>query len=282
MSRLRVLSYNVRYDNRHDVHDAWHERRDGVTDVVRFHRPDVVAFQEVLPNQRRDLRERLSAYTLVGRGREPDDEGESCPIGVRTDRWAVVDHGTFWLSPTPEEPSTGWDAAHPRIATWAHVRPAGTSAADATGSFLVANTHFDHVSRRARVESARLLRDRVPSIAAEAVVGDTDDDETASATTLPVVLVGDLNCTPGSEPHAVLTNGPVRDAAAAATVRHGPRTSLTDYAGLIENRRIDHALVSSSLEVEAFGTLADRDDRGRYPSDHLPVLARLRLEPTDD
>ena len=280
MSRVRVLSYNVRYDNRHDVHDAWHERRDGVTDVVRFHRPDIVAFQEVLPNQRRDLRERLSAYTLVGRGREPGDEGESCPIGVRADRWTVVDHGTFWLSPTPDEPSTGWGAAHPRIATWARIRPAGGDAADAGVSLLVANTHFDHVSSRARVESARLLDDHVPSIAAETPDEQADAGDTEE--TPPIVLVGDLNCTPGSEPHTVLTDGAVRDAAADATVRHGPRTSLTDYAGLIENRRIDHVLVSPGVEVEAFGTLADRDDRGRYPSDHLPVLARVRLEPTDD
>ncbi|WP_435161975.1 endonuclease/exonuclease/phosphatase family protein [Halorubrum sp. SY-15] len=277
MSRVRVLSYNVRYDNRHDVHDAWHERREGVTDVVRFHRPDVVAFQEVLPNQRRDLRERLSAYTLVGRGREPGDEGESCPIGVRADRWAVADHGTFWLSPTPDEPSAGWDAAHPRIATWARVRPAAGDAADDGASFLVANTHFDHVSARARVESARLLDSRVPSLAADDGADVADTEETP-----PVVLVGDLNCTPGSEPHAVLTDGGLRDAAAAATVRHGPRTSLTDYAGLIENRRIDHALVSPAVDVEAFGTLADRDDRGRYPSDHLPVLARLWLESIGD
>jgi endonuclease/exonuclease/phosphatase family metal-dependent hydrolase len=277
MSRVRVLSYNVRYDNRHDVHDAWHERREGVTDVVRFHRPDVVAFQEVLPNQRRDLRERLSAYTLVGRGREPGDEGESCPIGVRADRWAVADHGTFWLSPTPDEPSAGWDAAHPRIATWARVRPAAGDAADDGASFLVANTHFDHVSARARVESARLLDSRVPSLAVDDGADGADTEETP-----PVVLVGDLNCTPGSEPHAVLTDGGLRDAAAAATVRHGPRTSLTDYAGLIENRRIDHALVSPAVDVEAFGTLADRDDRGRYPSDHLPVLARLWLESIGD
>ena len=279
MSRVRVLSYNVRYDNRHDVHDAWHERRDGVTDVVRFHRPDVVAFQEVLPNQRRDLRDRLAAYTFVGRGREPDDEGESCPIGVRTDRWVVADHGTFWLSPTPDEPSSGWDAAHPRIATWAQIRPASRDVAD-TASFLVANTHFDHVSARARVESARLLGERVPSIAADAASERAGTDDTG--VTPPIVLVGDLNCTPGSEPHTVVTDSTLRDAAADAAVRHGPQTSLTDYATLIENRRIDHVLVSPTVDVEAFGTLTDRDDRGRYPSDHLPVLTRLRLEFADD
>ncbi|WP_128905965.1 endonuclease/exonuclease/phosphatase family protein [Halorubrum amylolyticum] len=281
MTAIRVLSYNVRYANRGDHHDAWHDRRDAVARLVRFHRPDVAAFQEPLPDQRRDLRERLPSYEFVGRGRETDGEGEGCPIAVRTDRWEVADGGTFWLSETPAEPSTDWGAAHPRIATWARVR-----AVDGSAALLVVNTHFDHVSADARRESARLLRERLPEIAGDAAGRDAD----APDSTPPVALVGDFNCTPGSDPHRILVGDDpggdavdsgdeagvaLRDAAAAADLRHGPETSLTDFARLIDGRRIDHALVSPGLGVDAFATLADRDDRGRYPSDHLPILARL-------
>ncbi|SDG04549.1 Metal-dependent hydrolase, endonuclease/exonuclease/phosphatase family [Halorubrum xinjiangense] len=283
MTAIRVLSYNVRYANRGDHHDAWHDRRDAVGRLVRFHRPDVAAFQEPLPDQRDDLRERLPAYEFVGRGREAGGEGEGCPVAVRSDRWEVDASDTFWLSETPDEPSTGWDAAYPRIATWARVR-----AVEGTAELLVVNTHFDHVSARARRGAARLLRERVPEIAA-ANEGNSDE-------TLPVVLVGDLNCTPGSDPHRILVDGvdaraggsaaekptdrdalSLRDAAADADLRHGPETSLTDFSRLIDGRRIDHALVSPDVTAEAFATLADRDDRGRYPSDHLPILARLSL-----
>ena len=280
MTGIRVLSYNVRYANRGDHHDAWHDRRDAVGRLVRFHRPDIAAFQEPLPEQRDDLRERLPAYEFVGRGRGADGEGEGCPIGVRSERWEVVDGDTFWLSETPDEPSTGWDASHPRIATWARVR-----ARDGDAALRVVNTHFDHVSARARRESARLLRERLPETATADATGGGRDRAT------PLVLVGDLNCAPGSEPHRILVgdesgagdNAPsgdalaLRDAAAAAELRHGPETSLTDFARLIDGRRIDHALVSPELSVEAFATLADRDDRGRYPSDHLPILARLSV-----
>jgi endonuclease/exonuclease/phosphatase family metal-dependent hydrolase len=280
MTGIRVLSYNVRYANRGDHHDAWHDRRDAVGRLVRFHRPDIAAFQEPLPEQRDDLRERLPAYEFVGRGRGADGEGEGCPIGVRSERWEVVDGDTFWLSETPDEPSTGWDASHPRIATWARVR-----ARDGDAALRVVNTHFDHVSARARRESARLLRERLPETATADATGGGRDRAT------PLVLVGDLNCAPGSEPHRILVgdesgagdNAPsgdalaLRDAAAAAGLRHGPETSLTDFARLIDGRRIDHALVSPELSVEAFATLADRDDRGRYPSDHLPILARLSV-----
>ncbi|GAB7009836.1 endonuclease/exonuclease/phosphatase family protein [Halorubrum trueperi] len=300
MTRIRVLSYNVRYANRGDHHDAWHDRRDAVGRLVRFHRPDVVAFQEPLPEQRRDLRDRLPAYEFVGRGRAADGDGEGCPIGARTDRWQIVDDGTFWLSETPAEPSIGWDAAHPRIATWARVRAA--SDAEGGSELLVVNAHFDHVSARARRASARLIRDRLPALAASrpdperSGTDATTDDGDARR---PVAFVGDLNCTPGSDPHRILlgddpagegngagltddTDGRddalhLRDAAAVADLCHGPETSLTDFARLIDGRRIDHAFVSTDVDVEAFATLADRDERGRYPSDHLPIISQLAL-----
>lgn len=281
MTAIRVLSYNVRYANRGDHHDAWHDRRDAVGRLVRFHCPDVAAFQEPLPGQRRDLRERLPSYEFVGRGRGTDGKGEGCPIAVRADRWTVGDDGTFWLSETPDEQSTGWNAAHPRIATWARVRDIEDAA-----ELLVVNTHLDHVSVRARRESARLLRERLPTLANATASASADQRRER----LPVVLVGDLNCTPGSRPHRILLGDDpdgegeaddlglgLQDAAAVADLRHGPKTSLTDFARLIDDRRIDHALVSSDFDVEAFATLADRDDRGRYPSDHLPVLMRATL-----
>ncbi len=282
MSRIRVLSYNVRYDNRSDHHDAWYARRDGVIDLVRFHRPDVAAFQEPLPAQRSDLRQGLSGYAFVGRGREPGGDGEGCPIAVRTDRWRIVDDGTFWLSETPTEPSSDWDAAHPRITTWATLEPNPSPDDPVTpgsGPLLVVNTHFDHVSARARRESARLLAERIPELA--------DGGGPNGSRERSVVFLGDLNSTPGSEPHRILTGGgesteptddraDLRDAVADADVRHGPTTTVTDFVRLIDDRRIDHVLVSSDIESEAVATLADRDDRGRYPSDHLPVLARLR------
>lgn len=293
MTGIRVLSYNVRYANRGDHHDAWHDRRDAVGRLVRFHRPDIAAFQEPIAEQRRDLRERLPGYTFVGRGRNATGDGEGCPIAARSDRWETVDDGTFWLSETPAEPSIDWDAAHPRIATWARIRGRRGTTDNAIGAdtteLLVVNTHFDHVSARARRESARLLRERLPTLATaterDASVGD------GTSRSVPVVFVGDLNCTPGSDPYRILLgdepeNGgaaeiddrlTLRDAAEIADLRHGPATSLTDFARLIDGQRIDHALVSAGVDVAAFATLADRDDRGRYPSDHLPILSRLEV-----
>ena len=307
MTRIRAMSYNVRYANQTDHHDSWDDRRDGIAALVRFHRPDVVGFQEPLPEQRADLRDRLPEYELVGYGRRADDEGEGCPIAVRTDRWRIVDHDTFWLSETPETPAVGWDATHPRVATWALItptEPAPQAVAAATRPLLVCNTHFDHQGELAREQSARLLRDQIPEIRASAAasIDSTDTDAAAGTETETnsdsldphVVLLGDFNCTAASTPIRLLTGSDsaqdcneavadvddvfhLTDAAATADLWHGPTTSITDFSELIAGRRIDHVFVSDDIAVEAFATLADRDDRGRYPSDHLPVVATLRL-----
>lgn len=259
MTEIRVCSYNVRYANPDEGHDIWEFRRKGVRDLVRFHAPDLVGFQEPLPQQVADLEAGLSEYRLVGRGRQPDETGESCPVGARSDRWEIVDRGVFWLSKTPEQSSIDWGASYPRIVTW--IRAEATKHATPGAAVYLFNTHFDHESPDARRESARLLRERVAEIADDA----------------PAVVIGDFNCRAGSKPLSILTSGDLRPAADAADVTHGPKTSITDFRGLIHGRRIDHVFVTPDVDVEAFATLADLDERGRHPSDHLPVLARLRI-----
>jgi len=260
--RLRVLSFNVRYDTEADGERAWHARRDLVASVVRFHRPDVVGLQEPLAHQFADLRERVPGYAWVGVGRlDGGTAGEFGPVGLRADRFDVRDDGAFWLSETPEAPgSVGWDADCPRMITWARARDRRTG-----GAFVAANTHFDHRGERARERGAVLARERLDDVAG----GD------------PVILTGDLNCTPGSLPVALLTDaeGPGRrlvDAAAAATwPRHGPSATFDQFGG-DPDRRIDYVLVSPEVAVHQFGVIADHWD-GRVPSDHRPVLAEVSL-----
>ena len=257
MDELRIMSYNVRYDTPEDGKDAWPHRRDATASVVRFHEPDLVGFQEPDPHQVEDLRERLSEYRIVGVGRDDGEEGgEFGPIGYRIERFELLESETFWLSETPERPgSVGWDAAMPRIVTWARLR-------DRTnGSELFHfNTHLSYHGERARRESARILRDRVT---------DRDGD-------VPAIVTGDFNCVAGSRPHTTLAGdgSPLRDTMAAADApHHGPETSFTDFSDLIPDRLIDHVLVTEGTEVRRHGVLADLDERGRFPSDHLPVLA---------
>jgi hypothetical protein len=56
---IRVMTYNIRYDNPDDAKDGWPNRKELVKDVVVHHRPDIVGFQECLPHQHKFLENEL-------------------------------------------------------------------------------------------------------------------------------------------------------------------------------------------------------------------------------
>jgi endonuclease/exonuclease/phosphatase family metal-dependent hydrolase len=254
------MTFNLRLDTPADSGNAWPHRRDWVAALIRFHAPDAVGVQEALAHMLTDLDARLPGFARVGVGRADGRAGgEFSAILYRTERLELVDSGTFWLSPTPAVAgSKGWDAAIERIATWARFRDRRTGC-----SHLHLNTHFDHVGEQARQESARLIRRRLAALSAG----------------LPVVMTGDLNAEPESVPYRVLTRdtiggaAPLRDAYAESRTGHyGPTSTWTAFRAIEPGRRIDYVLVSPQVLVLAHGILPDSWD-GRFPSDHLPVLA---------
>lgn len=257
-SPLSVMSYNIRLDVASDGENAWPNRREVLASQVAFHAPDVIGTQEGLPHQVAWLRERLPAYGMVGEGRDGGDAGEYSAIFYNRTRLRVEEEGTFWLSPTPDQPSKGWDTAIQRICSWARFTDRQTGQ-----QFWAFNTHLDHRGAVARAEGLRLIRHTIDSLNTEG---------------LPFVLTGDFNLTPDEKPVQILTNS-MQDAFAAAPVRLGPAGTFTGFNYQDPaTRRIDYVMVSQTPKVEVlrFATLTDAVD-GRYPSDHFAVVAIILL-----
>ncbi len=260
---LRVMSFNIRYDNPGDGVNAWPNRKDWVASLIRFHSADVVGVQEALLRQLVDLDARLPGWARVGVGRADGREaGEFSAIYYRTDRLALLDSGTFWLSPTPEiAGSKGWDTAIERIATYARFRDQRSGC-----QLLHLNTHFDHMGEQARQESARLIRRRLATLAGG----------------LPVIVTGDLNTTPSSVAYRIFTRdtmpgaiAPLADAfTTSRTAHYGPTSSWNAFKAIEPGRRIDYVMVSPGVDVLTHAILPDSWD-GRFPSDHLPVIAAV-------
>jgi endonuclease/exonuclease/phosphatase family metal-dependent hydrolase len=260
---LRVMTFNIRYDTPRDSGNAWPHRKDWVAGLVKFHEADVVGVQEALAHMLTDLDARLPGFARVGVGRtDGKTRGEFSAILYDTRRLALLDSGTFWLSPTPEAVgSKGWDAAIERVATWARFRDRATGC-----SHVHLNTHFDHMGEQARQESARLIRRQLASLAGD----------------LPIVMTGDLNAVPSSVAYRTLTRdtiagavAPLLDAFSTSRSGHyGPTSTWTAFRAIEPGRRIDYILVSSAVTVRTHGALPDSWD-GRFPSDHLPVLASV-------
>jgi UDP-N-acetylmuramate-alanine ligase len=90
-----------------------------ICDQLNFEHPDIFGTQEVLVAQLHDLLHGLDGYGSIGVGRDDGKEaGEYSAIFYNKKRIAACsDQGDFWLSPTPDKPSLGWDAACIRICT---------------------------------------------------------------------------------------------------------------------------------------------------------------------
>ncbi|WP_101297423.1 endonuclease/exonuclease/phosphatase family protein [Halegenticoccus soli] len=260
---VRVMSYNIRYDNPDDGSNTWRRRRDAIVSAIRFHSPDLVGLQEAWPTQRRYLRNQLPEYDWRSAS-ETSNPGEFVALGYKTRRFTFESDGVFWLSPTPDEPGgPGWDAALPRLVYYATLRER------TTGVRLVHfNTHFDHVGDAALVESAKLVRARLSEV----------------ASTRPVILTGDFNFRPSSPAYRRLTRRSTDTGAtlvdayrASKRGHHGPSTTMTDFRSLVPDKKLDHVLVSDDIDVRIHGILSDTYENGRYPSDHLPVCVDVSL-----
>ncbi len=259
---LRVMAFNLRLNTPADSADAWPHRKDMAASVIGFHGADLVGVQEAQQGMIEDLTERLPGFEWFGEPRASGDAAdEYSAIFYRTERLRLLDHGTFWLSETPDEKaSVGWDAALPRIVTWGRFEDRATGR-----TFFHFNTHFDHRGETAREESAHLLRRRIMEIAEGA----------------PAVVTGDFNATPDEAPYRALVSetgeGPaLRDAIETSEHgHHGPRSTWNGFEEIEPGRRIDFVFTAGGVRVLRHGILTDTFKEGRFPSDHLPVLAEV-------
>ena len=83
------------------------------------------------------------------------------PIFYKTDKFEVLESGSFWYSETPNVPNTKFSETlySPRMCNWAHFR------VKATGKeFFHFNSHFDHIGTVAELR-ALLLIEKVAEIA---------------------------------------------------------------------------------------------------------------------
>lgn len=266
---LRVMSFNIRYGTAPDGADAWEHRRACLVEAIRGFDPDLLATQECLAPQAEFLRAALPEYGFVGVGRDDGQlAGEMCAIFYRKACLRLEDEGHLWLSDTPAVPgSRGWDAALPRIASWALFR----LTADTLATLRFVDTHFDHVGIQARAQSARLLCERF---------GGAGDPA--------VVIAGDFNAPAAPDsagPYRTLTQPgagcapPFVDSYRALHPAGAEENTYHAFSGTRSGPRIDWILISPALRpIDASIVHLSRD--GRYPSDHFPVTAVLRMDGT--
>jgi len=255
---VKVMSYNIRFDNPADGVNAWPNRIEKVAALIRKYNPDIIGVQEALHHQLHDLIRVLPDYSFIGVGRDDGKEaGEYSAILYKHGRFGLLSNHTHWLSETPEVPgSKSWDAAITRIVTTARFYDKALKR-----EFGIFNTHFDHVGKEARAHSAQQLLNLVT-------------DARTKNENLPIVLTGDFNCERNEAPYEVLTKNELLHDTRPANDQTG--TFCEFEVGSIECRAIDYIFHTKEWILRGYKVIEDHDGK-YYPSDHLPVLAEFEL-----
>lgn len=254
------MSFNIRLDVESDGENKWSLRKDKVAGLVNYYEADFIGGQEVQHHQLQYLLQNLIGYAHIGVARDDGkEEGEYSCIFYNKEKFSVIQQSTFWLSPTPDSVSFGWNAACRRVCAYGLFKDKKTKQL-----FWVFNTHLDHVSKLARLESVKLITKKI---------------ETFNTKNYPVIFMGDFNSRPDDEPTQYM-NTKMLNARTVSSLVYGPADT---WNGFKFNQKldgcIDYIFVSKNdkIKVTRFATITDSYDM-KYPSDHLPVMATIKIE----
>jgi endonuclease/exonuclease/phosphatase family metal-dependent hydrolase len=255
-SEIKVATYNIRNLSDKDE-NAWSNRKDKIKSLVLYHDFDIFGTQEGFLKQLQELCE-MPQYAYTGNGRDDGkDAGEHSAIFYKKDRFKVLDSGNFWLRETPDQPGKGWDATCcNRICSWAKFKDIQTKK-----EFYFFNVHFDHEGVLARIESGKLMVQKIKEIAKD----------------VPVIATGDFNSTPETEQIQTMQTLLNDSYKVSQTPPYGPVGTFNGFRFNAELKsRIDFIFVSKQIAVLKYGVLTDALYQ-YYPSDHLPVVADIRF-----
>jgi endonuclease/exonuclease/phosphatase family metal-dependent hydrolase len=258
-SNVKLMSYNIRYDITTSNASPWTERHTAIASQINRFDADIVGMQEVLEHQREQLLSDLPGFASIGVGRDDGQKaGEYAPIFYKAERFRLLNSGTFWLSPTPDVPSKGWDAALNRICTFAQFFDL-----ESKESFWVFNTHFDHVGEVARMKSSVLILQKM--------------QEVTNGTRQAVILCGDLNL---NDDHPTITflQSQMKDALLCSKqVKSDMNKTFNNFDLAMEaSKRIDYIFTNKKVTVLTFETIVERFGVS-YPSDHFPIFVSWKF-----
>ena len=254
---IKVISYNVRYNNPNDGKDIWENRRSTIVNLIKNENPDFLGLQEVNHAQLLFLNSNLSNYSFVGVGRDDGKtKGEYSPIFYNNNLFDLIKSDTFWLSSTPDKISVGWDASMERICTYAVFKSKTNKK-----NIWVFNTHFDHIGIEAREKSAYLIISVINKL--------TEPEDY-------VVLTGDFNLLDDSKPIMNLQSN-FNDTNKNLEKTDKSYGTFNNFKlNFVSKSRIDYVFEKNFKLINSRHIIV-KTPEGRWASDHHPILAKLKF-----
>lgn len=256
---LVVGSFNIHYTTPWQKKMVWEQRRDAAVESLRRGDADIIGFQEMETfvgghwneeNEQLDwILSHFPEYEATAVG-DPRIYPSTQPILYRKSRFRALDQGFFFFSPDPDRIySRPWKGRYPAFSSWARLEDR-----ESGNSYYIYNVHFDHSSLQNRLNSARLVAERI------AVLDYPEDG---------VIVLGDFNAPRFFRPVRIV-------AQAGLTVAETRGSTFHFNRGIAVQPAIDHVLYSNAFAHINTEVIRDQVD-GRWPSDHFPLFVTLAI-----
>lgn len=256
--QIQIMTFNIRYDNPNDGLNKWDQRKQSVVSLLNTSSAAIIGFQEALPHQTAFLLQQLPNYRHINYLRDGENsESEGVPIFYNYKKLELLTSEVFWLSETPDRISKGWDARLNRIVVYTHFKEK-----ESGKTLHVFNVHFDHIGEQARENSAKLIHQ---IIAKKGLASE------------PVIVMGDFNCLPQSQPYRILTEFLNDSYCLVAKTEHAyPGTFNGFDTTKFPDKRIDY-IFTRNVDVLSHFCIQKKRSNGLFPSDHFPILVSFKL-----
>lgn len=253
---LNVMTYNILFDMNKEGRES-NCRLRMVTTILE-NDVDVLGTQEDGTEHSKYFIENLKTYDLY---KGDIDEGNH--IYWKKDRFTVKRKGYYFLSDTPERKSKYEGSNQYRTMTYVVLEENETGK-----QFLFINTHLDYrATEEVRVKQMDALTGLIQKV--------NKDD-------LPVIVLGDFNTTTtvsgsalldfmGDNPNFGMTSKVAKvKGDTGPTLIEGNFTKRHPYI-------FDYIFVTTDTVYTRYYTVVNNIKNGKYPSDHLPVLAKVDI-----
>ena len=266
---LSFMSYNVYYDLSDTKRDP-----DDVIVSVKQRYPDIFGLNESGMDWIEKFNDdaEISAIYGCAEGKAADRGADASynPIFYRKDKFELLEVGTKWLSATPDKMSKYPDAAHYKIFTYAILKDKSSGV-----ELMYINVHFDGSNdgdTHAKLDQVRKNQAEVLKSFAQ------------NYTYLPIVIGGDFNEKPTSSVIRGMSGGTrfkyCMDVA-DEKIDIGATKKVNSKFELLAPEKcgvLDYMFVTADSvtvrKYEQFDNIID----GKYPSDHLPVYAEVKVK----
>lgn len=258
--KLKVVTYNMWcvWAVRDNI-NAFVHRAGMIYDKVKKEQPDIIAFQEIIPQQLELLEKMFPEYAFYGQGRLENFDGEGLYVAVKKSELMICGLDIFWISPEPYVPATRFEtqSPYPRICIDLLLRH------KETGKMLrVYDVHLDHIESEAKAQGMQVVLEKI-----------AEDKKKIPA---EVILLGDFNELPTgpaiSYIHACKDQKLVDITADIPVSYHG-------FSNPSMESKIDYIFTSEALAERVENVeIWNNKLNNIHLSDHYPVSAVINLE----